>query len=169
MFMWTAAWLAQPWWEYAFLSDDSPVSWLSGALLLANAVAALGLTLSGSLPPASGSLLSFALMVLALDEQFLLHERFKEIVPAGLGNAPVFAIGSGGLLVLIVLGRAVRPRAARALLQAAVAMGLFALWVDVGHPPALIAQLEEGFEVIAEALFLSGLLEISRGQVQSAS
>jgi hypothetical protein len=44
-----AAYQEWPWWEYAFLSDNSPVAWLSSALLVANAAVALGLTLSGSL------------------------------------------------------------------------------------------------------------------------
>jgi len=50
LFMAAAALADWPWWEFAFRSDLSPVSWLSGALLLANAAVALSLTLSGSLP-----------------------------------------------------------------------------------------------------------------------
>jgi hypothetical protein len=36
LFMAAAALANWPWWEFAFHSDMSPVSWLSGALLLAN-------------------------------------------------------------------------------------------------------------------------------------
>jgi len=39
----------------------------------------------------------------------------------------------------------------------------------VGTSQTSVALFEEGFEVMAEALFLSGLLEASRAQVQSAS
>ena len=162
-FMAVAAWQSMPWWEYAFLSDDSPVSWLSSALLLANTGVALTLTLSRGLPMPLGSLLALSLAVLAIDEQFLLHERFKESVVPSLGNAPTFVVGVGGVVLLVLLNRTVKSRPALALLLSAIVVGLFALWVDLGHPPAVWGRLEEGYEVLAESLFLSGLLEISRG------
>ena len=168
-FMAVAAWQALPWWEYAFLSDGSPVSWLSSALLLANAAVALNLTLGRSLPSPPGSILALSLAVLAVDEQFLLHERFKESVGPSIGDAPTVLVGVGGIVLLAWLNPTVRARAARRLLLAGVATGLFALWVDLGQPPAVIARFEEAYEVLAESLFLCGLLELSRGQVQSAS
>jgi hypothetical protein len=164
-----AAWLSQPWWEYAFLSDDSAVSWLSSALLVANAAVALNLALTGALPFAVGSIIAASLAILSADEQFLLHERFKESVPPWAGNAPTVLVGIGGIVVLVLLNRSVRAQPARWLFAASVALGVFALWVDLGSPPPTIARLEEAFEVVAEALFLSGLLEVARGQVQSAS
>jgi hypothetical protein len=168
-FMLLAAWMSQPWWEYAFLSDDSAVSWLSSALLMANAAVALNLALTGTLPIAVGSVIAASLAVLSADEQFLLHERFKEFVPPWAGNVPTVLVGVGGVVVLIVLRRSVRSRQARRLIAASVALGVFALWVDLGSPPPTLARFEEAFEVVAEALFLSGLLEVSRAQVQSAS
>ena len=167
--MGAAAWRSLPWWEYAFLSDDSAVSWLSSALLMANAAVALNLSVTGVLSLAGGSLMTLALAVMSADEQFLLHERFQNTVPGWLGNAPTVLVGVGGIGVLILLNRSVKAPAARYLIGAAVAVGVFALWVDLGSPPPLLARLEEGFEVLAEALFLSGLLEVSRTQVQSAS
>ena len=162
-----AAWDALPWWEYAFLSDDSPVSWLSSALLIANAAVALNLSLTRMLPPFIGGSMAPALTLMALDEQFLLHERFKASVPA-VGNAPAVLVGIGGLGILVVLLNAVRSLAARWLFAVAVVVGLFALGIDVGTSHTSVALFEEGFEVIAEAMFLSGLLEASRAQVQSA-
>jgi hypothetical protein len=47
-------------------------------------------------------------------------------------------------------------------------IGLFALWVDVATSPAILARTEELFEVVAESVFLCGLLEQARTQVQSA-
>lgn len=164
-FMAVAAWQALPWWEYAFLSDDSAVSWLSSALLLANAAVALTLTLNRSLPSPLGSAVTVALAGLAIDEQFLLHEGFKESVAPSIGNAPTMLVAAGGVGLLVLLNRTVKSRPAMALILAAVVVGLFAIWVDLGAPPAAIARLEEGFEVIAESLFLCGLLEVSRGQV----
>jgi hypothetical protein len=169
LFMVIAAWLSQPWWEYAFLSDDSAVSWLSSALLMANAAVAFTLALSGALPIVLGSVIAAALAVLSADEQFLLHERFKQFVPPWLENAPTVLVGIGGVVVLVLLRRSVRSQPAHRLIAASVALGVFALWVDLGSPPPAIARLEEAFEVVAEALFLSGLLEASRAQVQSAS
>lgn len=169
LFMAIAAWWSQPWWEYAFLSDDSAVSWLSSALLMANAAVAFNLALTGALPLAVGSVITASLAILSADEQFLLHERFKESVPPWAGNTPTVLVGLGGVVVLVLLSRSVRSQPARWLIAASVALGVFALWVDLGSPPSTIARLEEGFEVVAEALFLSGLLEVSRAQVQSAS
>ena len=163
-----AAWTALPWWEYAFLSDDSAVSWLSSALLMANAAVALNLSLTRVLPPLIGGPMALALTLMAIDEQFLLHERFKTWAPA-IGNAPAMLVGVGGLGVLVVLLNSVRSAAARWLCSIAVVVGLFALGVDLGTSQTSVALFEEGFEVIAEALFLSGLLEASRAQVQSAS
>ena len=168
-FMAVAAWQAMPWWEYAFLSDDSAVAWLSSALLLANAAVALNLTIGRSLPSTLGSLLTLALVALAVDEQFLLHERIKESLPPALGEAPTVLVGIGGVIALAALVRAVKDSAVRGLVLAAVAIGVFALWTDVGLPPTAVARLEEAYEVLAESLFLCGLLAIPRAHVQSAS
>jgi hypothetical protein len=80
----TAAAMSWPWWEYAFLSDDSPMAWLSSALLLASAAIALSLSVSRSLPSRFGGLLAGALACLALDEQFRLQERMKVAPAAGV-------------------------------------------------------------------------------------
>jgi hypothetical protein len=55
------------------------------------------------------------------------------------------------------------------LFVSAMTVGTFALWVDLGSPPVIVGQLEEGFEVLAESLFLSGLLELARTHVQSGA
>lgn len=168
-FMAVAALADWPWWEFAFRSDMSPVSWLSSALLLANASVAFSLTLSGSLPRALGLSLAPALAVLALDEQFQLHERLQESATAGgFGRAPTWLVAVGGVAVAALLMRAITSGAARALIAAGVAVGLFALWVDLGAPPPAVATLEEAYEVVAEALFLCGLLELSRPHVHSS-
>jgi hypothetical protein len=156
-----------PWWEYAFLSDRSAVSWLSSALLIANAAAALTLTVSRSLSVAWGALLTTSLTWLALDEQFLLHERWKEMTGPGLGNVPIVMIGIGGVVFVTGVRGALDPSAWR-LIVSAVVIGLFALWVDIGNPPAALARTEELFEVIAESVFFCGLVEQARAHVQSA-
>jgi hypothetical protein len=168
LFMAAAALANWPWWEFAFRSDMSPVSWLSSALLLANAAVTVSLTLCSALPRALGTTLSATLALLALDEEFQLHERLQDSFIAGrFGHAPTVAVGIGGIIAAVALIRTIRPPAARGLIASGVALGLFAIWVDLGSPPAVIGALEESFEVIAESLFLSGLLELSRSQVQS--
>jgi hypothetical protein len=170
VFTLAAAYASWPWWEYAFLSDDSPLSWLSSALLLANAVVALNLTLTGGLSAPVGSTLTAALTFLAIDEQFQVHERFKESRGGGtIGDLPTWLVGLGGIACVVVLRRTVASDAARNLLSVAVAVGLFAIWVDLGSPSQYLARCEEVVEVMAESLFLCGLLEQSSAHVQSGS
>jgi hypothetical protein len=165
-----AAWREWPFWEYAFISDGSAVAWLSSALLAANAAVALSVTLMRALPSALGGGLSAALAYLAIDEQFQLHERFKNRVGTSpLGEAPMVIVGAGAIVVLLLLWRRLPTRTARGLFVSAMSVGIFALWVDLGSPPVIVGQLEEGFEVLAESLFLSGLLELARTQVHSTA
>jgi hypothetical protein len=167
MFVAVAVVAEWPWWEYAFLSDDSALSWLSSALLVANAAVAMTMTMSRTLPAVGGALLTAALTLLALDEQFLLHERWQDLVAESLRFLPTLVVGAGGIAFLVRYHTAIKSTAARALIAAGVAIGLLALWVDLGSPPALMARTEEAYEVFAESLFLCGLLEESRAQVHS--
>jgi hypothetical protein len=178
VFMVFAAWQSLPWWEYAFLSDDSPVSWLSSALLGACAAVALSLTLDRSLQPAFGSALTGALVVMALDEQFMLHEWFKygyaatastDGAAGAFGNAPALAVCVGGLAMALWFAWRGPSRTAGRLMLAAVAVGVFSLWVDLGRPPAILMRTEEAYEVLAESLALCALLEVPRRQVHSSS
>jgi hypothetical protein len=163
-----AAWHEWPWWEYAFISDGSAVAWLSSALLVANAAVALSLTLMRALPLITGGCLSAALALLAVDEQFQLHERFKNSAGTSrVSEAPMVMVAAGAVIGLVLLWRRLPTRTVRALFVSAVSLGIFALWVDVGSPPVIVGQLEEGFEVLSESMFLCGLLELARVQVQS--
>jgi hypothetical protein len=175
-----AAWTAQPWWEYAFLSDDSPVSWLSSALLMGNAVVAFKLTLDAALPRWLGYAATCALLLLTVDEQFMLHERYKHmrllqlssshsVLASWLGDVPIMLVALGGIAFVWLFSRASPDRAARNLLRVGVALGVFAVWVDVGHPPTWLARFEEAYEVLAESLFLSALLAVRGVHVQSSS
>lgn len=178
-FMVLAAWQSQPWWDHAFRSDGSPVAWLSSALLAANGAVALKLTLDGSLPGRRGGLLAAALGLAALDEQFLLHERFKYSAATlrlaedprwrWIGELPMLMVGIVGIAFVWAFTRTVRQKAAGRLMLAALATGLIALWVDLGSAPHWLRRLEEGVEVVAETLFLCALLEVSPAQVQSSS
>jgi len=147
----------------------------------------------GGLTPALSWWLVIALLAMALDEQFMYHEYWKYHCHEWsswcgrasarhadwLGDAPMALVGVGGLASAAALYRAAVSAPVRGLLVAAVAVGLvLALGTHYGHVNGLLApeisQLEEVFEVFAEALFLCALLKIrpasNRGaQVQSAS
>ncbi|HUQ87121.1 MAG TPA: hypothetical protein VM096_06150 [Vicinamibacterales bacterium] len=165
-----AAWREWPWWEYAFISDGSAIAWLSSALLVANAAVALSVTLMRALPLITGGCLAAALALLAVDEQFQLHERFKNSAGASrVSEAPMVMVGVGGIVLLVLGWHRLPTHTARMVFLSAVSLGIFALWVDLGSPPVIVGQLEEGFEVLSESLFLCGLLELARSHVQSGA
>lgn len=173
LFMAAAYTLYQPLWERAFRSDDSPVSWLSSVLLFANAALALRLAMERALPPRLGGLMSLGLLWCALDEQFMFHERFKfrvidprfglEAFPGSwLAQLPLAAVVLGGaacILMFLLHARSRSPAAALFML-AALAVGIFSQVVDVAGEAWGIAPFEEGLEVLAESLFLGGLLSV---------
>ena len=73
-FMAVSAWSYAPVWERAFRSDASPVAWLSSALLLTLVAMSLRVMSDGGLPRWLGGWMAFAMLLLALDEQFMWHE-----------------------------------------------------------------------------------------------
>jgi hypothetical protein len=178
-FIGISAWAYLPWWELAFRSDASPVSWLSSALLFACAALAFKVGAQGGLSRGLAAWLVVALLVMALDEQFMFHEYWKyhcadwlawcgRPVPgrvAWLGDAPMMLVGVVGSATLVWLYRASDTAAVRGLLVAAVAVGVvLALGTHFGHAsgllPAWFNRFEEPFETVAVALFLCALLEM---------
>ncbi len=172
-----SAWMLAPAWERAFRSDGSPVAWLSSALLLTLSITALRLLGERALPRLLGAWLALAFLALALDEQFMLHELWKfrchEWTAAcrysAVREAPMLAVAVVGLLTLAWLHRALLHPGTRALLWAGLAVGWLAIGVDqwpevqphlpwLPELPPLLATLEEGLEVVAEALVLAALL-----------
>lgn len=172
-----SAWSYAPVWERAFRSDSSPVAWLSSALLLALAVMALRLMADGGLPRLLGGWMAAAMLALAIDEQFMAHELWKYRCHEwtalcrfeAVRELPMLAVGGVGLLTAVGLHRAMRSRLSRGLLWAGLAVGLWALAVDQVAMPYPVAELEEGFEVLAEALVLAAFVGLPVGQVQSSS
>ncbi len=172
-----SAWVYAPAWERAFRSDASPVAWLSSALLLTLSITALRLVGDRALPRLLGAWLTVAFAGLALDEQFMLHELWKfrchEWTTAcqysTVREAPMLAVAVIGLFTLARLHRALMHPGTRALLWTGLAMGWLAIGVDqwpevqahwpwLPELPPLLATLEEGLEVLAEALVLGALL-----------
>jgi len=167
-FMALSAWSFAPVWERAFRSDASPVSWLSSALLLTLAAMSLRLMADGGLPRALGAWTAAAMLLLALDEQFMWHELWKYRCQEWTAlcrietvrELPMLAVAGFGMLTIWALHRAMRPGLSRRLLWAGLAMGLWAITVDQIAMPYPIAELEEGFEVLAEALVLAAFMTL---------
>lgn len=172
--------LNQPLWERAFMSDNSPVAWLSSALLLANSVLTWRLTSDRLIGRHLGYIMALGLLYCALDEQFMLHERLKyQYLPMWLStslglqqilsNLPLLLVGLGGALCVGIFIRQKwqGDRPACLLLLAAPVIGFVAIAVDIWGQDWRIAPVEEGIEVMAESFFLAALLAI--GQVQSSS
>ena len=172
-----SAWVYAPAWERAFRSDASPVAWLSSALLLTLSITTLRLLGERALPRLLGAWLAVAFLALALDEQFMLHELWKfrchewttACQHSTVREAPMLAVAVIGLFTLAWLHRALLHPGTRTLLWAGLAVGWLAIAVDqwpeaqahlphLPELPPLLATLEEGFEVVAEALVLGALL-----------
>ena len=171
LFMALSAGLAYPGWERAFRSDASPVSWLSSALLLSLCVMCARLMADGGVPRGLGLWLTGAMFLLALDEQFMFHELWKYRcedltgLPAlceapGVREAPILFVALFGAITVGLMIRTLPGRFTRGLLLAGIACGLWAIWIDQVPMPYPIAELEEGFEVLAEALVLAALMAV---------
>lgn len=174
--------LASAWYwpapEAAFLSDASPVSWLSSALLWSIGFVALARWESGELPRGVLLWIACAMFSLAMDEQFMLHETWKYSCQAWFGicqnswgrELPMLLVGGLGLITASVLQRQLTHQQAKWYLWMAISVGMFALAVDLFPSFAVVsgvAEYEEGFEVLAESLFAAMLLSSAPTYVKS--
>jgi hypothetical protein len=195
LFILLSIWAYLPWWELALRSDKSPVSWLSSTLLFACAALALQLGAQGGLSKIFSVLLTFAMLLLSLDEQFQFHEYWKYhcadwVSWCGypvqghidwLGDSPMALVGFIGLTTFVMLYRRIHTTVAKNLIIASITVGVvLALGTHFGHAvgllPAWFNRFEEVFEVFSESLFLCALIEMrvlpdaqNKDQVQSAS
>lgn len=173
--MLVAATLYWPVPEVAFMSDNSPVSWLSSAQLWAIALLSLRLAVDRSLPLSLGLWLSAAMVMLAFDEQFMLHEHWKygcinwwnACRYRWLTEAPTLLVGLVGIASAVWLHLSLPSRMARMLLWFSLGTGGLAIVVDLFGWPHSLVRFEEGLEVIAESLFAGILLGI-RAQPRTA-
>lgn len=153
--------------ELAFVSDNSPVSWLSSAQLWAIALVALRLGADRSLPVLASVWLASAMIVLACDEQFMLHEHWKYGCHQWFDacrshhwvtEVPVLTVAIVGSATIAWLHHLLHDRGCRLWLWSSLAVGALAILLDfTGWPPQL-ARAEEALEVMAEALFAGALL-----------
>jgi hypothetical protein len=153
--------------ELAFLSDNSPVSWLSSAQLWTIALLSLRLGADRSLPVLTSAWMALAMMLLACDEQFMLHEHWKygcyEWFDAcrnhhWMTEAPILAVAIAGAATVAHLHCLLRDRGCRLWLWSSLTVASLAILVDLTGWPPNLARLEEVLEVVAEALFAGTLL-----------
>jgi hypothetical protein len=166
LFMAFAAVLSWPMPELAFRSDSSPVSWLSSAQLWAMVVLSIRLSLDRALPLLLGMWLAIAMAALAFDEQFMFHEQWKYGCSDWFAlcrfywviEFPTLMVCIVGFLTTLWLYASVPRGLARWQLWVAIGIGLFSLSMDLLHFSNELAPYEEGFEVLAEAFYVSFLL-----------
>lgn len=159
------------WWPdvaAALALENSPFAWLQSSLLVACASVAGVLVLHRE--PAEGRwlwlLLSLLLVVAALDERFMGHERLQEHVFYGLldGNPALrwmpsllmLFVAGAGLALLLALRRHMSPET-WCWCRMGLGLGLVAIVLDVTVDSVSVQILEELLEALAEALFLCGL------------
>lgn len=158
--------------EFAFLSDQSPISWLSSAQLWALTLLALRLGMERVLPFGMAIWLGLAMVALACDEQFMLHEQWKYGCTAWwsacriewVTELPMMLVGGLGLLTLLALHRCMQPRPARILMWTGFAVGALALMLDLFSWGGALSRYEEGLEVLSETLFTASLLGLPATQ-----
>ena len=165
------------WWPnlaVALALEESPVAWLQSSLLVAGACAAgframlaqpaePAKKIHGPLPWVVFSLL---LVLAALDERFMFHERVQEFILFEIlgGDPALKRLTQAVILVYAVVGlgamlwlRSAMTAPAWRWCRAGIAMGFAAVAMDVAFDSVTWQILEEFLEVAAETLFLCGL------------
>ncbi|MBC3875185.1 hypothetical protein [Undibacterium flavidum] len=158
--------------EIAFRTDDSPVAWLSSAQLWAMAILLLRLWQEKALPRLMCIWLCLAMLGMAFDEQFMLHEHWKyhcvEWMAACSYNwmkeLPMLLVGLGGGVTGLILHRYFKHKNQRRLLWSAIAVGIFALYLRFMQQPADLLPYKAALLVLAEALFMGLLFSLPHQQ-----
>lgn len=159
--------------EFALALEDAPLAWLQTSMLVACATSAF---LRASLADAGhrrGWLAVGALLLLAaLDDRFMGHERAQQALFHALGGGPAARhVAQGLTLLYLPLGaaalwwlRSQMQRMAWRWCLAGLGVGTIALGLDAAFTAAAPQVLEEVLEYVAETLFLCGLLTEVRRQ-----
>lgn len=158
----------------ALALEESPIAWLQSSLLVACACAAgframlapAGEPAKNPRAPLPWVVFSLLLIVAALDERFMLHERVQEFIlfevldgdPAlkRLTQVVTLAYALAGVGVMLWLRKAMAAPAWR-WCRAGIAVGIAAVVMDVAFDSITLQIFEELLEVVALTLFLCGL------------
>lgn len=161
---------ALPFWQKAFRSDNSAISWLSSAQLWTIAFLYLMLIQEKRISEKLGYWLFLSFLLLAIDEQFQFHEQWKyqcidwlaACKNSWVTEAPMILIVIIGSLSAFLFYSECRTNLAKGFLITSVALGFTSIYIDLFPTPYLMTILEEGFEVMAEACWLSSLLALNK-------
>lgn len=158
--------------EIAFRTDDSPVAWLSSAQMWAIAILSLRLWQERALPPLLSAWLAIALMLMACDEQFMLHEQWKYQCLEWISLCQYYWVTEIPMLLVIALGVATGffllpyflTPLPKSFLLASLAVGLFAMVLRFTGMPSVLLPYKALFLVLAQGLFLGTLLGLPIGK-----
>jgi hypothetical protein len=153
----------------AFMSEGAPVPWLSTAILLLIAALCVAHAVRGTLSRPLAWWLCAAMLVLAADQQFRLHELWKTnclewSATCGrrvFAELPMILVAVLGIATAWKLHRELAQPTARAWLWWALGVGVFAVFLDLVGV-RYVGRYEKGFEVLAEALFAGMLVGLRR-------
>jgi hypothetical protein len=154
----------------AFMSEGAPVPWLSTAILLLIAVLCVAHAVRGTLSRPLALWLCAAMLVLAADQQFRLHELWKTSClewTAACGRRvfaelPIILVAVLGIATAWKLHGELEHPSARTWLWWALGVGVFSVFLDLVGV-RYVGRYEKGFEVLAEALFAGMLVGLRRG------
>jgi hypothetical protein len=161
----TMIWINWPSLDAAVGIEEAPVAWLSSSLLVAGSVTALNAAPTGN--RLAWLALCALLLVMAVDERFMGHERLRDWLAVGAwGNTVLLAYPAAGAPIVRALLREIPQTRARALILAGVVIAAVAIALDIAFEIMILQILEELLEVLAETLFLCGLLEALRARMK---
>jgi len=179
VFLGSATYFYWPWPERVFASDGSPQEWLSSSLLFAGSILALSIGYRRVALWLWGTL-ALGLLIMALDERFMGHERIKEYLLfrvfqgdltklKGWGDVPMLIYPLGAVVGWRWVRSEILNLSTRYAMLWAFGLGAVRVGLLFAHD-AYAHFLEQGIEILAEAVFLYALLiESAEAQVQSSS
>ncbi|MDR2112003.1 MAG: hypothetical protein LBQ62_02705 [Candidatus Accumulibacter sp.] len=156
---------------FAFATEDAPLAWQQGMLLVASA-SVCGLRAQGAAQKRQGSaswfwgVLALCLLLAALDERFMFHEQMQDYLFYTVADAApaarpwihaLLALYAGVGLALLFFLRRLASRAAWRWFWPAITSGLAAIALDIRYDTIGMQLYEELLETLSSTLFLCGL------------
>ncbi|HEX8962442.1 MAG TPA: hypothetical protein VF801_05520 [Rhodocyclaceae bacterium] len=171
------------WWPdlgLGLATEQAPLGWLQSNWLIACATTA-GLRASlaahgGRGTAAEWTVLALAILAAALDERFMFHEQFQDLVSGELldrglvgderaaerlAQSAILVYAVGGVAAAVWLRQAASASAWR-WMRAAIGVGLMAIALDLASDAVAPQIIEELLEFAAETLMLCGLFTEAR-------
>jgi hypothetical protein len=149
--------------------QEAPIDWLQSSLLCAGAAICVLLGVFEPSRSRGWNVVALALLAAALDQRFGIHQRLRDAIDFGLlgrdpaapgrtGHLPMLAYSAAGLLLLAWLRRGPAPFTAMRWIVAAVVVGAASIGLDIASTDLAVQAVEESLELLAETLFVCGVL-----------